>query len=198
MPSPTANPRNLIALVAVGVSLASGGCLGRNPRATSPAAIAPQPIAARPMTVAPDTDAQPPLPPATPPPAIAENDTAPPLPDDVKLGPPPAPPKPVAEQPPAEPPGASAHTPAPQISPQLSQADQQSLERTTTDDTAAAEKNLQQAGGKPLSASQKDMLEKAQSFLEQARDAGKSGDWARAQNLAHKARSLSAELVNSL
>ena len=31
----------------------------------------------------------------------------------------------------------------------------------------------------------------------QARDAGKSGDWTRAQNLAQKARLLSIELANS-
>jgi hypothetical protein len=57
---------------------------------------------------------------------------------------------------------------------------------------------LAQANGKQLSAGQQDLEEKIRSFLVQSRDASKSGDWARAQNLAQKARLLSVELVNSL
>jgi hypothetical protein len=38
---------------------------------------------------------------------------------------------------------------------------------------------------------------KIRSFLSQSRDASKDGDWARAQNLAQKARLLSNELINS-
>jgi hypothetical protein len=88
--------------------------------------------------------------------------------------------------------------PAPQISPQLSADDQASYERKTSDDTSVAEKNLAQANGKQLNAGQQDLEEKIRSFLAQSRDASKSGDWARAQNLSQKARLLSVELVNSL
>jgi hypothetical protein len=94
----------------------------------------------------------------------------------------------------AEPP---ARAPAPQISPQLSPGDQASYERKTKEDAAMAEKNVQRANGKQLNAAQQDMVEKVRSFLADARDASKSGDWARAQNLALKARLISVELVNS-
>jgi len=57
---------------------------------------------------------------------------------------------------------------------------------------------LQQANGRQLSAGQQDLVEKIHSFLDQARDASKGGDWARAQNLAQKARLLSTDLVDSL
>jgi hypothetical protein len=96
---------------------------------------------------------------------------------------------------PAEPP---ARTPAPQISPQLSAGDQASYERKTTEDAAVAEKNIQGASGRQLNAAQQDIVDKVRSFLSQARDASKTGDWARAQNLAQKARLLSVELANSL
>jgi hypothetical protein len=85
-----------------------------------------------------------------------------------------------------------------QITPELSPGDQASYERKTTDDLAVAEKNLGQANGKQLSAAQSDLVAKITSFASQSRDASKSGDWARAQNLAQKARLLSVELLNSL
>ena len=65
------------------------------------------------------------------------------------------------------------------------------------DDTTTAEKNLQETSGKQLNAAQQDLVGKIRSFLAQSRDASKDGDWARAQNLAQKARLLSAELINS-
>ncbi len=199
MPSRRADCRNLLALAAVCVSFTCGGCLGHKVQAAAPVASAPQPDAARPMNIAPDTDASPPQPAETPAPTVSSDASAPPLTAIVKPKTPPAPPKPATEQPVSEPnPGASAHAPAPQIFPQLSAADQQSYERRTNDDLATAEKNLQQANGRQLNATQQDLLEKARSFVEQSREAGKGGDWARAQNLAEKARVLSVELVNSL
>jgi hypothetical protein len=111
-----------------------------------------------------------------------------------KAAPPRKPPEPVTEAA-AEPP---ARPPAPLISPQLSPGDQASYERKTGEDVSVAEKNLQGAQGKQLSAAQQDLVDKIRSFLAQARDASKGGDWARAQNLAQKARLLSIELVNSL
>jgi outer membrane biosynthesis protein TonB len=91
-----------------------------------------------------------------------------------------------------------AHPAAPQISPQMSPGDQASLEKKTNEDVSAAQNNLAQAGNKPLSAAQQDLVDKIRSFLNQSREASKGGDWTRAQNLAQKARLLSVELVNSL
>jgi len=112
---------------------------------------------------------------------------------------PPAPHKPVGEPSTAEAePETPAHPPAPQISPQLSPGDQASYARKTGDDIAVAERNLGQASGKQLSAAQQDLVGKIRSFLAQSQEASKGGDWARAQNLAQKARVLSIELLNSL
>jgi hypothetical protein len=57
---------------------------------------------------------------------------------------------------------------------------------------------LQAAAGKKLNAAQKDLVEKINGFLGQAREAIVAGDWVRAKNLAEKARVLSDELVKSL
>jgi hypothetical protein len=200
MPSPTGHSRNLFAILTVSVSLACAGCLGHKVHAAAPITAAPQPNVERPMTIAPDTDALPPQEtPATPPPIVSANPAAPPLTEIVKPQAPPAPPRQATEQPASESAAEnSAHAPAPQISPQISPADQQNYERQTNEEVAATEKNLQQANGRVLNASQQDLLEKARSFLEQARDASKGGDWARAHNLAQKARVLSTELLNSL
>jgi len=151
------------------------------------------------MTTAPDTDASPPpesasvaaptLPPASPvtPPVVIPATT------------PPAPHKPTSGQPSAEAEDtAPSHPVAPQISPQLSPTDEAAYQRRTGEDVSTAENNLQQTEGKQLNAAQVDLTEKIRSFLAQSRDASKEGDWARAQNLAQKARVLSVELINSL
>ena len=175
------------------------GCGPKNVHASAPA---PAPVAGeatRPMTVAPDTDANPPgetlAAPPTLPPTTASNAPA----VNIPSAKPEAPRKPAEEQPAAdantEP---AAHPPAPQISPQLSANDQAGYERRINDDVTLAEKNLQEANGKQLSAGQHDLVEKIRSFLAQSREASKSGDWTRAQNLAQKARLLSVEFVNSL
>jgi len=132
----------------------------------------------------------------TAPPAIQASST-PPVPVVIAPTTPPAPKRhteehPVeADQPPAE-------HPAPQISPQISPTDQSLYARKTSDDIAVAERNLQQTNGKRLSAAQQDLADKIRSFVAQSRDASKTGDWDRAQNLAQKARLLSTELLNSL
>lgn len=146
------------------------------------------------MNVAPDTNANPPESPLPPAPAIASS-SAPPV--QITSAEPVAPRKPGGEsaetvsQP-------SAHPAAPQISPQISPGDQAAYERRTNDDVSVTQKNLDMAKGKQLSAAQRDLIEKIRSFVSQSRDASKDGDWARAQNLAQKARLLSAELINSL
>jgi len=72
------------------------------------------------------------------------------------------------------------------------------MRRSTGVDAEVAQKNLQQANGKVLNAAQHDLQEKIRSFLAQSDEAGKAGDWSRAQTLAQKARLLSVELVDSL
>lgn len=200
MPSRELEAR-VVLLIALAAPFLQAGCLlHSNARAAAPVAATPQPEAERPMNVAPDTDAVPPKPPETPAPNVPNSTSAPPLTAIAKPKIPPAPPKPPAEQAaPAEPAADSAsHTPVPQISPQLSPGDQQNYERRMNDDILAAEKDLQQTNGRQLNAYQQDLVEKIHSFLDQSRDASKGGDWARAQNLAQKARLLSTELVNSL
>ena len=88
--------------------------------------------------------------------------------------------------------------PAPlQISPQLSTKDLETAKANTTSNMMTADKNLQAAAGKQLNAAQKDLVEKINGFLGQAHEAIVTDDWVRAQNLAEKARVLSAELVKS-
>jgi hypothetical protein len=200
MPSRPIDSRAVAILLAWSLSLASTGCAHKKVQAAAPVTVAPAPPLSeteRPMNTAPDTDATPPVEAEAAPPTVAGDSTTPPpvtIPSKK-----PAPPKPAAEQPAtdvaSEPP---AHPPAPQISAQLSPGDQASYERKTNEDVGIAEKNLQEANGRQLSASQRDLVEKIRSFLAQSRDASKAGDWARAQNLSQKARLLSVELIGSL
>jgi hypothetical protein len=185
-------------LIACCLSNFAGGCAHNDIRAAAPVTAPPTPSLSeteRPMTIAPDTDAFPPAETAPVAPVVAAQEPAPPVSiPATKAAPPRKPPEPVTEAA-AEPP---ARPPAPLISPQLSPGDQASYERKTGEDVSVAERNLQGAQGKQLSPAQQDLLDKIRSFLAQARDASKGGDWARAQNLAQKARLLSIELVNSL
>jgi hypothetical protein len=150
------------------------------------------------MNVAPDTDAAPPLETVAAPPTVPVTTAPPPQPVVTSPAKPAPPRKPTGEQPAAEAGSETPHVPAPQISPQLSRSDQAAYERKTGENISVAERNLQQTNGKQLSAAQQDLTEKIRSFLAQSREASKDGDWARAQNLAQKARLLSAELINSL
>ena len=178
----------------------AAGCAHNHIQAADPVSAPPAPSLSeteRPMTVAPDTDASPPPEVAPAPPVVAaEEPSTPPI-TILATQPAPTPRKP--PEPPVE---AAAEPPsrrtAPLIAPQLSAGDQASYERKTGEDVGVAEKNLQGAQGKQLSAAQQDIVDKVRSFLAQARDASKTGDWARAQNLAQKARLLSIELINSL
>ena len=198
MPSRKNQHRSAL-LAAILVACFAAGCLRHRVQASAPVVTAPQPEAVRPMNVAPDTNALPPKPADAPAPPVSSNETSDPLGSISKSKAPPAPPKPATEQPAPEPSAEQpARAPLPQISPQLSSSDQQAYEHKTNDDISAAEKNLQQANGRQLSAGQQDLVEKIKGFLDQSRDASKSSDWARAQNLAQKARLLSIELVNSL
>jgi len=153
----------------------------------------------RPMTTAPDTDATPPPEIAAgPPPAVPVAATPAPPPVAIPPSKPSAPRRQSAEQASADTEAQPNRPAAPQISPALTQEDTQTYQRKTNDDISVAENNLQQASGKQLNAAQTDLADKIRSFLSQSRDAIKDNDWARAQNLAQKARLLSVELLNSL
>ena len=189
--------RIVAALLAVGVSLAAAGCSQTKVQAAAPVVAAPAPATERPMTTAPDTMRFLRSRPSRPRQRFRSMD------GDyfgglASYGTLPAPRRPSTEPPNSEAAEPTSHPPAPQISPQLSAGDQASFERATNDDLATAEKSLQQASGRQLNAAQQDLAGKIRSFTEQARDAGKGGDWTRAQNLAQKARLLSIELINSL
>jgi len=155
--------------------------------------------AAPPSVSSPPPDVTAPMPqPEAPPPVTTTEEPAPEVPSPA---PPPAPSKrPSAPRRPA-PTETADPTPAkpapPQISPQLSAKDLEATKKNTTTNITTAEQNLQVANGKQLSAAQKDLTEKIKGFLSQAHEAIMADDWVRAQNLAEKARVLSAELVKS-
>jgi len=182
-----------------GLSLVTAGCARKTVHAAAPvAAPSVSADAGRPMNTAPDTNAEPPVETASVEPTPPAN-AAPSKPVTVRTRRTnPSPPRPATQQPPAEAADTAVRPPAPQISQQLSAGDQANYRRRTDEDTSLAEKNLRAASGKKLNASQRDYVEKIRSFLSQSGDASKSGDWARAQNLAQKARLLSVELINSL
>ncbi len=201
MPGPPRAIRDIraaraLALVLVG-ALALGGaaCRRRTARAGPPLIVPapkeePAPTATQPPGTQPQPEAKPENAPAPEAPALVV-----PPPKATSSKPRPTPP----ERPAPEPPESPAPKPTPpQISPQLSPEEQAAAERRTNEDIGTAERNLQVAYGRTLNTAQNDMVEKIRGFLGQSREAMRAGDWVRARNLAHKARLLSVELVNSL
>jgi outer membrane biosynthesis protein TonB len=178
----------LLALLCA-IPLGLSGCANKHiVRAAPPSVSTPPPEETSPM---PTPEAPPPV-----------NTTAEPAPVIPAPAPPPAPAKrPVAPRP--RPAPAESAEPAqpkpepPQISPQLSARDLEIAKTNTTASITTAEQNLQLANGRALGAAQKDLVEKITGFLSQAHEAIRADDWVRAQNLAEKARLLSAELVKS-
>jgi len=187
MPSPKSYGRIVSALLTLELCLGAAACNNRNAHAVPPVTTPPAtPVENKPPDAAPA------------PPKIDTQPAPAPLPaSETPNVPRPKPKRPASDQP-SDSPDQPSHPAAPQISPQLSPGDQASYEHRTAEDIAGAEANLAQTNGKRLSAAQQDLVDKIRSFLDQSRDASKSGDWARAQNLAQKARLLSVELVNSL
>jgi hypothetical protein len=177
-------------LLALLCAVCSGiaGCASKHiVRAAPPSVSAPPPDETSPMP-----------PPETPPPV---NTTEEPAPEVPSPAPPPVPGKrPAAPRrpPPTETADPSPAKPAPpQISPQLSARDLAATKKNTTTNITTAEQNLQLANGKQLGPAQIDLTEKIKGFLSQSHEAIMADDWVRAQNLAEKARVLSAELVKS-
>ena len=177
----------LLALLCA-VSTGLAGCANKHiVRAAPPSVSTPPPDETSPMP-----------PPEAPPPVSTTEEPAPEVPSPAPppaLGKRPAPPRRPAPTETAEP--TPAKPAPPQISPQLSASDLEATKRGTTKNITNAEQNLQLANGKQLNAAQKDLTEKINGFLKQAHEAILADDWIRAQNLAEKARVLSAELVKS-
>jgi len=177
----------LLALLGA-ISAGLMGCAGKHiVRAAPPSVSTPPPEETSPMP-----------PPETPPPVDTTEEPAPEVPSPVLPPPPAKRPAPPRRPAPAETADPTPAKPAPpQISPQLSARDLEATKKSTTANITTAEQNLQLANGKQLSAAQKDLTEKIKGFLSQSHEAIMSDDWVRAQNLAEKARVLSAELVKS-
>ena len=86
----------------------------------------------------------------------------------------------------------------PQIFPQLTATEASAARQQTSHSLSVAERNIGSAGGKTLNAMQQDLASKVRSFMAEAQEAAKSGDWIRARNAAKKAEVLSQELASSL
>jgi hypothetical protein len=84
---------------------------------------------------------------------------------------------------------------APRIVPQLTAEETASAQQQTNQSLNIAEKNLESARGKQLSAAQVDLVSKIKGFLKDAREAAQGADWTRARSLSKKAEVLSQELV---
>jgi PBP1b-binding outer membrane lipoprotein LpoB len=168
----------LLALLC-GVAMGTAGCASKHiVRAAPPSVSTPPPEETSPIP-------QPTVPPAVETTAEPPPETAPPFPSPApsKRPTPPRPrPAPTETAEPAPPKPAP-----PQISPQLSAKDLEAAKASTTSNITTAEKNLQLANGKTLSAAQKDLTDKISGFLSQAHDAIR----------VDEARVLSAELVKS-
>jgi outer membrane murein-binding lipoprotein Lpp len=100
--------------------------------------------------------------------------------------------------PPANQNGTAVKPETPQIVPELSTQESAALQRQTEQSMRSAERNLAATNGKSLNAVQSDLASKVRSFISDAREAGKAGDWARARDLARKAQVLSEELAQNL
>ena len=87
---------------------------------------------------------------------------------------------------------------APSLAPQLSPQEIVAAQTQMNESVAIAQKHLEAAKGRTLSAAQSDLASKIVSFLQESKDAARDGDWMRAKNLAKKAQVLSEELGASL
>jgi len=86
----------------------------------------------------------------------------------------------------------------PQIAPLLTAGEASAAQQQTSQSLSVAEHNIGSADGKSLNATQQDLASKVRSFMAEARDAAKIGDWTRARAAAKKAEVLSQELASSL
>jgi hypothetical protein len=95
--------------------------------------------------------------------------------------------------------GAATAVPeAPMIAPQLSPEQTAAAQQQTSASVNVAEKNITASQGRSLNPMQSDLASKVRSFLAEAREAARAGDWTRASNASKKAEVLSQELAGSL
>jgi hypothetical protein len=86
----------------------------------------------------------------------------------------------------------------PLIAPQITAQEFAVAPQQTIQSLSIAEKNLELAQGKNLSAVQSDLVSKIRGYIKDAREAAKIADWSQARSLAKKAHVLSEELAGSL
>ena len=86
----------------------------------------------------------------------------------------------------------------PPIVPELTAQESSTLQRETEQSLNNAERNIAATSGKSLNPTQSDLASKVRSFISDAQEAGRLGDWPRARDLAKKAQVLSEELARSL
>jgi hypothetical protein len=96
-----------------------------------------------------------------------------------------------------EPSGVEKHT-EPTIAPEVTTQEMTEAKTEAQHSLDVAEKNLNMTQGKKLNAMQEDLASKVRGFGDNAREAMRSGDWARAKSLAKKAEVLSEQLAGSL
>lgn len=192
--------RRATVLLTIGLSLGLSGCWFGKKATTIPPPPAPQPRQAPPVPPpAPKPQEQKPLP-MPPQPEIKELEqiplpapqkTQPPRPPAKKrnTSPPPATPQPA---PPAEPPVQTS--PPPQLGEILSAAQRRQYEADYAQSLSRARSALQQASGKSLSPTQRETVERIQTFVRQAEES-KGKDLATALQLVRRADVLGQDLL---
>ena len=109
-----------------------------------------------------------------------------------------APPRPRVPPAPVPEPSRPEKSKEPIILPEVSTEEMIAAKNESQQSLDIAEHNLSLASGKSLNTMQQDLVSKVRGFSDNAREAIKSGDWARAKNLSKKAEVLSAQLASSL
>jgi hypothetical protein len=96
---------------------------------------------------------------------------------------------------PSPPPPRPAVSPQPPLRPELSPEEEQRLAEGARQKIGDVERLIAGLEGRPLKPPQREALQTAKSFLEQARTALGQRDYPRAANLASKARALTDDLA---
>jgi len=86
----------------------------------------------------------------------------------------------------------------PTIVPQLTAEEAAAAQQQTNSSLSIAERNVGASRGRTLNPQQSDLVSTVRSFVSEAREAARNGDWMRASNAAKKAQVLSEELARSL
>jgi len=108
------------------------------------------------------------------------------------------PPRPRVAPSPAPEPSRPEKSKEPIIVPEVTTEEMVAAKNESQQSLDVAERNLSLAAGKSLNPMQQDLVSKVRGFSENAREAIKAGDWARAKTLSKKAEVLSAQLASSL